>query len=172
MRTYVVLLFLVLAMAPQAARDWDLEITQLTRGPMHHFFGYIGQARTIPWNDGNRYVVALRTTFQDRMPEAGEPADVVLIERSHPHDHDEGVPVAARLGEPSADAQRLLADDALHPHLAHERPDLVVHEDVAPDQAVGRRRRRGGDDEVGGVHHDGRRGENRQDGARTRGQRP
>ena len=102
--------------------------------------------------------------------EIGDPA--VLIERAHPHDPDEGDPLSARLGEPTADAQSLLADDALHPHLTHERPDLVVHEDVPPDQAVGRRRRRGGDDEVGGVHDDGRRGENREDGARTRGQRP
>jgi hypothetical protein len=80
MRICATLFVFALALAPQSARDWDLEITQLTRGPMHHFFGYIGQARTIPWNEPGRYVVALRTTFQDRMPEPGEPADVVLID--------------------------------------------------------------------------------------------
>jgi hypothetical protein len=62
---------------------WRLEVTQLTRGPLHHFFGYIGHVRTIPWSGDNRYVLALRTSFQDRMPQPGEPADVVLIDTRH-----------------------------------------------------------------------------------------
>ncbi len=47
---------------------------------MHHFFGYIGQSRTIPWNEGNRYVIAMRMAFQERMPAPGDAAEVVLID--------------------------------------------------------------------------------------------
>ena len=80
MRIHAAPIVIVSAIALQTSTDWRLEVTQLTRGPMHHFFGYIGQARTIPWNEGGRYVVALRSSFQDRMPKPGEPADVVLID--------------------------------------------------------------------------------------------
>lgn len=53
---------------------------QLTSGPRHHFFGYIGQSRTIPWNASGRYVLALETEFQDRMPGAGDAAGVCVID--------------------------------------------------------------------------------------------
>ena len=59
-----------------SAGDFDLSIEQLTSGEKHHFFGYIGQCRTIPWNSSGRYIVALRTDFHDRMPKPGEAADV------------------------------------------------------------------------------------------------
>lgn len=52
----------------------------LTNGPSHHFFGYIGQSRTIPWNATGRYVLALETDFQDRLPGAGDAARVCLID--------------------------------------------------------------------------------------------
>lgn len=65
---------------PAAGGDFDVEIRQLTHGPRHHFFGYIGHVQNIPWNGDGRYIVALRTSFQDRMPNPGEPADVVLID--------------------------------------------------------------------------------------------
>ncbi len=72
---------LLVALQPiRSTGDWSMEVTQLTRGPLHHFFGYIGHVRTIPWSGDNRYVLALRTSFQDRMPEPGEPADIVLID--------------------------------------------------------------------------------------------
>lgn len=58
----------------------ELSVTQLTYGPEHHFFGYIGHARTIPWNGTGRYILCLRTTFQDHMPGPGETADVCLID--------------------------------------------------------------------------------------------
>ncbi len=80
MRACAALIALAAAVFAPAQRDRDLEITQLTRGPMHHFFSYVGQARTIPWSGDGRYVVALRTAFQERMPNPGEPADVVLID--------------------------------------------------------------------------------------------
>jgi len=62
------------------AAEFDVSIEQITFGKHHHFFGYIGQCRTIPWNASGRYIVALRTDFHDRMPEPGEAADVVLID--------------------------------------------------------------------------------------------
>ena len=62
---------------------FDLEIEQITFGSKHHFFGYIGQSRTIPWNESGRYIVALRTDFQDHMPGLGEYADVILIDREN-----------------------------------------------------------------------------------------
>jgi hypothetical protein len=73
-----------------SGKDWTVEVTQLTRGPLHHFFGYIGHVRTIPWSGDSRYVLALRTPFQERMPEPGEPADVVLIDT---HDGNAVLPV-------------------------------------------------------------------------------
>ena len=80
MRTYAAIIVVATTIAAQTPEDWRLEVSQLTRGPMHHFFGYIGQARTIPWNGDGRFVVALRTGFQDRMPKPGEAAEVVLID--------------------------------------------------------------------------------------------
>ena len=55
-------------------------VRQLTSGPNHHFFGYIGQSRTIPWNASQRYLLALETAFQDRLPGAGDAAAVCLID--------------------------------------------------------------------------------------------
>lgn len=63
-----------------SAAGIELEVSQLTSGPKNHFFGYIGHVKNIPWNGDGRYIVALRTDFQDRMPSAGDAADVVLID--------------------------------------------------------------------------------------------
>lgn len=63
------------------AADWSVETVPLTRGPKHHFFGYIGHAGTIPWNQSGRYLVALQTTFQDHLPKPDEAAEVILIDR-------------------------------------------------------------------------------------------
>ena len=57
-----------------------LNVRQITFGPRNHFFGYIGHVKNIPWNGNGRYILALRTTFQDRLPEGDDPADVVLID--------------------------------------------------------------------------------------------
>ncbi len=53
---------------------------QITFGPQHHFFGYIGHVQNTPWNGDGRYLVALRTNFQDHMPTAKERADIVLLD--------------------------------------------------------------------------------------------
>ena len=60
--------------------SFELEVEQITYGPKHHFFGYIGQSQTVPWNQSGRYIVALRNDFQDHMPGPGEAADVILID--------------------------------------------------------------------------------------------
>src|SRR4051812_33201572 len=58
--------------------------TQITQGPKHHYFGYIGQSRTVPWNANGRYLLALQVGFQDRLPGADDPADVCLLDtRDH-----------------------------------------------------------------------------------------
>ncbi len=60
----------------------SLEVRQITQGPKHHFFGYIGHVQNIPWNRSGRYLVALRTEFQDRMPRAEDAAEIVLLDAS------------------------------------------------------------------------------------------
>ena len=57
-----------------------LPARQITFGPQHHFFGYIGHVQNTPWNGNGRYLVALRTDYQDHMPSATERADVVLLD--------------------------------------------------------------------------------------------
>lgn len=61
---------------------FELEVEPLTRGEKHHFFGYIGQCRTIPWNASGRYVLGLEVDRIDRMPEPDEPATVILVDTS------------------------------------------------------------------------------------------
>ncbi|MBM3737250.1 MAG: hypothetical protein FJW39_15825 [Acidobacteria bacterium] len=63
-----------------AATDWDVDITQLTHGPKHHYFGYIGHVRNTPWNGNDRYMALLRVDFQDHMPLPAEAADIVLLD--------------------------------------------------------------------------------------------
>jgi hypothetical protein len=56
------------------------EVRQLTFGPAHHFYGYIGHVGNSPYSADGRYLIALRTTFQDRMPGAQDAADIVLLD--------------------------------------------------------------------------------------------
>lgn len=89
-RTFVTLLIALLISTPWSTTagligfaqeaDFSLQVKQITQGPANHFFGYIGHVQNIPWNDNGRYILALRTLFQDRLPGAGDPADVVLID--------------------------------------------------------------------------------------------
>jgi len=58
----------------------DLKIEQVTSGTKHHFFGYIGQCRTIPWNASGRYILGLEIDRIDRMPEPEEAANIILID--------------------------------------------------------------------------------------------
>lgn len=72
--------------SPVEAQDFRLKVTQLTHGAHHHFFGYIGQSLTTPWNGSGRYLLSLRTTFHDRKPKPNEAADVVLIDTQNDYE--------------------------------------------------------------------------------------
>src|SRR5262245_16940875 len=71
--------FFALASASWGAEP-RLEVRQLTTGPLHHFFGYIGHVQNIPWNKSGRYIVALRTPVRDHLPAAEEPAEIILLD--------------------------------------------------------------------------------------------
>jgi hypothetical protein len=71
---------LVLAGSMLQGTELSTEWRQITFGPKQHFFGYIGHVRTIPWNRSGRYIVALRSDFQDRMPTADDAAEIVLLD--------------------------------------------------------------------------------------------
>lgn len=79
MRTQALITFGLLA-ATCCRAELTLEAKQLTSGPKHHFFGYIGHVQNIPWNQSGRYLVALRTEFQDHLPRADEAAEIVLLD--------------------------------------------------------------------------------------------
>ena len=51
--------------------DIALEIEQITFGSNHHFFGYIGQSLTIPWNKKGNRLICLSTSFHDHLPGKG-----------------------------------------------------------------------------------------------------
>jgi hypothetical protein len=57
-----------------------LTVRQLTTGPLHHFFGYIGHVQNVPWNKSGRYILALRTPVRDHLPTGSEPAEIVLLD--------------------------------------------------------------------------------------------
>jgi len=58
----------------------ELRIEQITSGPKHHFFGYIGQCQTIPWNASGRYILALEIDEINRLPKPEDAATVILID--------------------------------------------------------------------------------------------
>ena len=58
----------------------DYSVRQVTFGPKHHFFGYIGHVGTIPWNASGQYLVALQVGFQDRLPGVKDAAEIVLLD--------------------------------------------------------------------------------------------
>ena len=59
---------------------FDLRIKQITSGEKNHFFGYIGQCQTIPWNASNRYILGMEIERIDRMPKPEEAATIILID--------------------------------------------------------------------------------------------
>lgn len=60
--------------------SFNLETEQLTFGTKHHFFGYIGQCRTIPWNENGRYILGLEVERIDKMPEPKDAARIFIID--------------------------------------------------------------------------------------------
>jgi len=57
-----------------------LKTEQVTSGSKHHFFGYIGQCQTIPWNASGRHILCLEIDHIDRMPKPDESATICLID--------------------------------------------------------------------------------------------
>lgn len=55
-------------------------LKQITSGPAHHFYGYIGHAGNTPWNASGRYMILLSVPFSDRMPSAEDAADILLLD--------------------------------------------------------------------------------------------
>ena len=82
---FIWLFALVPVVAAEPAANFTTDTKQITFGPQHHFFGYFGHVRTIPWNKSGRYIVGLRTDFQDRMPKPGEAAEIVLLDTRNDH---------------------------------------------------------------------------------------
>ena len=80
----LVLLFaitsLTLTTKSEEARQLTVSSQKITSGPKNHFFGYIGHVQNIPWSGDGKYILALRSGFQDRMPGPNDPADIVLID--------------------------------------------------------------------------------------------
>ena len=79
---FFLLLFLISSITACTAEPPKLELTieQITSGDKHHFFGYIGQCRTIPFNASNRYILALEIDHIDRLPTPEEYATVILVD--------------------------------------------------------------------------------------------
>ena len=67
------------------APAFSYEVHQLTTGPSHHFYGYIGHVGNSPYSADGKYLVALRTTFQDRMPGPQDVAEIVLLDVENHH---------------------------------------------------------------------------------------
>ncbi len=58
----------------------ELTREQITFGTKHHFFGYIGQCQTVPWNASGRYILGMEIDRIDRMPNSEDAATIILID--------------------------------------------------------------------------------------------
>ncbi|HIF01724.1 MAG TPA: hypothetical protein EYG03_10370 [Planctomycetes bacterium] len=80
------LLIMTCAVLGRAEHGWaddpafELKVQQVTSGSKHHFFGYIGQCRTIPWNASDRYILGMEIEHIDRMPKPDEAAVIILVD--------------------------------------------------------------------------------------------
>ncbi len=80
--TAILLALLSLASCSQQIEP-GIKIEQITFGPEHHFFGYIGHVQNIPWNGNDRYILSLEAGFQDRMPASKDAADILLLDAQY-----------------------------------------------------------------------------------------
>ena len=78
-----VITFFCLSPLRVLAQSFELQIEQVTNGPKHHFFGYIGQCQTIPWSGDGRKLLAMEIERIDRMPMPDEAAAIILIDTRH-----------------------------------------------------------------------------------------
>jgi len=84
-KNWIILITLVFVFASNANLQaqstlFDIKIEQITSGSKHHFFGYIGQCRTIPWNASNRYILGMEMENIDRLPKPEEAATIFIID--------------------------------------------------------------------------------------------
>lgn len=76
-------LFTSMACQPDKKREspsFSLQKEQLTSGTKHHFFGYIGQCQTIPWNESGQYILGMEIDTISRMPKPNESATIFIID--------------------------------------------------------------------------------------------
>jgi hypothetical protein len=59
---------------------FSLSVSQLTFGEKHHFFGYIGQCQTIPWNSTGQYILGMEIDTITRLPKPEEAATIFVID--------------------------------------------------------------------------------------------
>ena len=59
---------------------FTLKLEQLTFGKKHHFFGYIGQSKTIPWNASGRYILGMEIEKANKMPNAEDTAVIFILD--------------------------------------------------------------------------------------------
>ena len=78
--TCICLLALVSACSKVQESAFELEVTQITHGPKHHFFGYIGQCQTIPWNGTGQYILGMEIDTITRLPKPEEAATIFVID--------------------------------------------------------------------------------------------
>ena len=64
--------------------NFTTQIQQITKGPEHHLFGYIGQSLTIPWNLSGNRLLTLSSPFINHLPAGNEPAGVCLVHTDKP----------------------------------------------------------------------------------------
>ena len=55
-----------------------VEITPITQGPKHHFFGYYDKS---PWDGTGNYILAMETDFIDRMPQSEDMATIGFVDQ-------------------------------------------------------------------------------------------
>ncbi len=58
----------------------QLDVRQITSGPLTHFYGYIGHVGNTPWSANGRWLVALRTPHLERLPGREDPAEVIVMD--------------------------------------------------------------------------------------------
>ena len=60
---------------------YQAPVTQLTDGPMHHFFGYYDKC---PWDRSGRYLLAMENAFADHNPTINDAVTIGLGDRHVP----------------------------------------------------------------------------------------
>ena len=77
----VVLAFIFISCVAIAENaPFKLELEQITFGKRHHFFGYIGQSKTIPWNASGRYILGMQIKKVHKMPDEDDDANIFILD--------------------------------------------------------------------------------------------